>query len=86
MIDYRKIKDRITLGVYRYQDYTTEENTPEEAALLEDIGGILSLGGSTVSIVPEVQRCKFLKNFWNVAFSSFTTLTQCVSIRCSSDT
>ncbi|KAF8065232.1 ketopantoate reductase PanE/ApbA C terminal-domain-containing protein [Lyophyllum atratum] len=34
------------------------------------------LGGSDVTIVPEVQRCKFAKNFWNVGFSSFSTLTQ----------
>jgi len=58
----------------------TEKNTPEEAALLEDIGGILELGGSTVSIVPEVQRRRFEKNFWNVAWSSLATLTQCVSL------
>ena len=54
--------------------------------MLEDVGEILALGGTTVSIVPEVQRCKFFKNLWNVAFSSFATLTQCVSFYFSSDT
>ncbi|KAF8062298.1 ketopantoate reductase PanE/ApbA-domain-containing protein [Lyophyllum atratum] len=68
--------DRVTLGIYRYKDFTTEINTPEEASVLEDIGNILKAGGSDVTIVPEVQRCKFAKNFWNVGFSSFSTLTQ----------
>lgn len=67
--------DRVTLGKYRYNDRTTTENTSEEAALLKDLGGILEAGGSTVTIVPEIQRAKFAKNFWNVAFSSFATLT-----------
>lgn len=61
--------------MYRYNDFTTQVNTPNEAALLEDVGGILSAGGSTITIVPEIQRTKFTKNFWNVAFSSFPTLT-----------
>ena len=50
-------------------------NTPEEQAILDDIGGILSAGGSEITIVPEIQRQKFAKNFWNVAFSSYATLT-----------
>ena len=54
-------------------------NTPEEQAILDDIGGILSAGGSEITIVPEIQRQKFAKNFWNVAFSSYATLTRCVS-------
>ncbi|KAF8888888.1 ketopantoate reductase PanE/ApbA-domain-containing protein [Infundibulicybe gibba] len=54
---------RLALGVYRHNDYTTTVNTPEED------------GGSTIQIVPEVQRMKFRKNLWNVAFASFATLT-----------
>ena len=72
-------KDRVTLGKYRYNDKTTTQNNPEEVALLKDLGGILEAGGSTVTIVPEIQRAKFAKNFWNVAFSSFATLTKFVS-------
>ena len=53
-------------------------NTSEEQGILNDIGGILSTGGSEVTIVPEIQRQKFAKNFWNVAFSSYATLTRCV--------
>jgi len=67
--------DRVILGVYRYKDYTTTTNTPEESQLLQDFGNILETGGSDIRIVPEVQRMKFAKNFWNVAFSSFATLT-----------
>jgi len=67
--------DRITIGMYRHKDFTTTVNTPQETAILEDISGILTSGGSDITIVPEIQRMKFSKNFWNVAFSSFATLT-----------
>lgn len=65
--------------MYRFDDFTTEQNSPGEAAILEDIGSILTAGGGEVTIVPEIQRKKFAKNFWNVAFSSFSTLTRSVS-------
>ncbi|KAG5636876.1 hypothetical protein H0H81_006537 [Sphagnurus paluster] len=45
------------------------------AATLVEIGGILSAGGTEITIVGEVQRLKFAKNFWNVTFSPFATLT-----------
>jgi 2-dehydropantoate 2-reductase len=67
--------DRVTLGVYRHMDRTTEVNTPEESALLKDFGSILEAGGTTLTIVPEIQRMKFAKNIWNVVFASFATLT-----------
>jgi len=67
--------DRVTLGVYRHMDRTTEVNTPEESALLQDFGSILEAGGTTLTIVPEIQRMKFAKNIWNVVFASFATLT-----------
>ena len=38
--------------------------TDEEIALLEDIGGMLKDGGSDVTLVPEIQRHRFKKNFW----------------------
>ncbi|KAF8960909.1 6-phosphogluconate dehydrogenase [Flammula alnicola] len=68
--------DRLALGIYRPGDYTTTVNSPEESSLLKDFGNILETGGTTITIVPEIQRTKFNKNFWNVAFSSLTTLTQ----------
>ena len=71
-------QDRVTLGVYRHMDRTTEVNTPEESALLHDFGSILEAGGTTLTIVPEIQRMKFAKNIWNVAFASFATLTKYV--------
>ncbi|KAG7451683.1 6-phosphogluconate dehydrogenase C-terminal domain-like protein [Guyanagaster necrorhizus] len=67
--------DRPTLGMYRYRDFTTIVNTPEEDSILRDIGGMLEKGGSTVTLVSEIQRLRFAKNFWNVAFSSLATLT-----------
>ena len=57
-------------------DRTTEVNTPEESALLHDFGSILEAGGTTLTIVPEIQRMKFAKNIWNVVFASFATLTK----------
>jgi len=68
-------QDRVTLGVYRHNDIFTTVNTPEEEALLTDFGGMIQDGGSTVTVVGEIQRIKFKKNFWNVAFSSIATLT-----------
>ena len=65
----------MTLGVYRHMDRTTEVNTPEELALLQDFGAILETGGTTLTIVPEIQRMKFAKNIWNVAVASFCTLS-----------
>ncbi|KAF8153049.1 6-phosphogluconate dehydrogenase [Crassisporium funariophilum] len=67
--------DRVTLGVYRHKNFTTTINSPEESALLQDFGKILESGGTTLQIVPEIQRMKFAKNFWNVSMSSFSTLT-----------
>ena len=32
-------------------------------------------GGGTVTVVPEIQRTKFAKNFWNITFATFATLT-----------
>jgi 2-dehydropantoate 2-reductase len=64
--------------MYRFNDFITEQNSPGEAAILKDIGSILEAGGSTITIVPEIQRMKFAKNFWNVGFSSFATLTRSV--------
>ncbi|KAH6910591.1 ketopantoate reductase PanE/ApbA-domain-containing protein [Coprinopsis sp. MPI-PUGE-AT-0042] len=68
--------DRVTIGMYRHQDRTTTTNSPEEQSILDDIGGMLGDGGSQVTIVPEIQRMKFAKNFWNVIFSSVATLTR----------
>ncbi|KAF9260686.1 6-phosphogluconate dehydrogenase C-terminal domain-like protein [Marasmius fiardii PR-910] len=67
--------DRVSLGIYRHNDYTTTVNSPEEIDTLNGIAEVLKKGGSTVKVVPEIQRVKFAKNFWNVAFSSFSTLT-----------
>ncbi|KAF9011907.1 ketopantoate reductase PanE/ApbA-domain-containing protein [Cyathus striatus] len=67
--------DRVQLGVHRHKDFTTVTNTPDELALLQDLGHILKKGGSTVTIFPEIQRMKFSKNLWNLVFASYATLT-----------
>jgi 2-dehydropantoate 2-reductase len=62
------------MGIYR-PDCTITTNTPSEEALLTDFRHILEKGGSTVEIVPEVQRVKFTKNLqWNLSFSAIATL------------
>ena len=68
----------MNLGLYKYKSYTATEGTPEETEIVNDFGNILGTGGTTLTIVPDIQRLKFTKNFWNVAFSSFTTLTRFV--------
>ena len=68
-------QDRVILGIYRHGDRTTTVNSQEESSLLQDFGNILESGGSTIIISPEIQRVKFSKNFWNVAFSASATLT-----------
>lgn len=65
----------MTLGMYRHGDCLTTSNTEEESAILRDFGGMLEAGGTELTIVPEIQRHKFAKTFWNIAFSSFSTLT-----------
>jgi 2-dehydropantoate 2-reductase len=61
--------------MYRHEDHLTTTNSPEESVILTDFGTMLERGGSELIIAPEIQRKKFAKSFWNVAFSSFATLT-----------
>lgn len=69
------LQDRVTLGMYRHENHLTTANTEEESAILRDFGNMLETGGTELTIVPEIQRHKFAKTFWNIAFSSFSTLT-----------
>ena len=61
--------------MYRHGDHVTTTNSPDENAILTDFGTMLERGGSELIIATEIQRKKFAKTFWNVAFSSFATLT-----------
>lgn len=61
------------MGIYR-PDYSITTNTPAEEAILAEFSEMLSKGGSQTTIVPEIQRVKFAKNFWNVAFAGVATL------------
>ncbi|KAF8635561.1 hypothetical protein AX15_000211 [Amanita polypyramis BW_CC] len=67
--------DIISLGMYRLDDMTTHMNTPEETGILEEVKEILSAGGSDAKVVPQIQWAKFSKNFWNITFSSITSLS-----------
>jgi len=68
--------DRVSLGVYRHNNFTATANSEAENTLLSDFAGMLKSGGTDVTVVTEIQRVKFSKNFWNIAFSSTATLTR----------
>ncbi|OCB89458.1 6-phosphogluconate dehydrogenase C-terminal domain-like protein [Sanghuangporus baumii] len=70
------VLDRIVMGLYKHGNFTNVSQTPEEIELLNDFGGMLIAGGSEVTLVPEIQRHRFRKNFWNLAFSSVATLSR----------
>lgn len=52
------------MGLYKPGNYTDESQTLEEVELLNDIGGMLTAGGTEVTLVPEIQSHRFRKNFW----------------------
>ncbi|KAF5350651.1 hypothetical protein D9756_008710 [Leucocoprinus leucothites] len=64
---------RTSIGLYRRGDYTTMDYSPQEIEILEDLRDILLMGGTTLTVVPEIQRVKFQKNILNVAMSSLPT-------------
>ncbi|KAL1743739.1 hypothetical protein HDZ31DRAFT_83189 [Schizophyllum fasciatum] len=68
--------ERLVLGMYRYEDYTTTVNSPQEQAVLDDLNRILTAGGGTVELVTEIQRRKFMKNMLNVTFAGYSCLTR----------
>ena len=63
------------MGIYR-PTTTNTSNTPAEEAVLEEFGGMLSAGGSDVTIFPEIQRIKFSKNFWNCILGATAALSR----------
>ncbi|KZT00188.1 uncharacterized protein LAESUDRAFT_688458 [Laetiporus sulphureus 93-53] len=67
--------DRVSLGIYRPTTNNTE-NTPEETAILEDFAHILAAGGTETTVVPEIQRVKYSKNFWNACLGITAALTR----------
>ncbi|KIY46911.1 6-phosphogluconate dehydrogenase C-terminal domain-like protein [Fistulina hepatica ATCC 64428] len=68
--------ERLVMGVYRHKNFTTVVNSREEQKLLDDLGSIFAEGGSTVEIVPEIQRRKYHKNMYNAVFASACILTR----------
>lgn len=58
------VQDRVSIGLYKPGNYSDTSQSPEEIQLLEDMGGMLEAGGSTVTLAPEIQRLKYTKNFW----------------------
>ena len=63
------------MGIYR-EELNILTNSPEEAAVLSDFGNILSAGGTDVTIVPEIQRVKFLKNCYNCMLGPMCALAR----------
>ena len=63
------------MGVYREEPNVTT-NSIEETAMLNELGDMLSAGGSDVVIVPEIHRIKFSKNALNCWMNPITALTR----------
>ncbi len=64
------------MGIFRRTNLTATENTPAEAALLDELAGLLRAGGSQVTVVPEIQRVKFAKNMWNAVLGASAALAR----------
>lgn len=52
------------MGIYKPGNYTDTHYGPGDFELLQDFSEILKSGGTTITVVPEIQRVKFSKNFW----------------------
>lgn len=63
------------MGIYRPTTINTT-NTPAEEAVLKEFANILKAGGSEVTVVPEIQRHKFSKNFWNCVLGATAALAR----------
>lgn len=67
----RCYQDRLDIGIYRPTPNILT-NTPEETSILTSIGDVFKAGGTTINIVPEIQRVKFEKNIWNAVLGPVT--------------
>ncbi|KAF7982813.1 hypothetical protein HWV62_25747 [Athelia sp. TMB] len=79
LLDDNIVKDSdygwLCLGVSR-ENCTVVENSPAEIDLLTPFAKLVEMGGGIPKIVPEIQRVKYAKNLWNVAYSSIATLVR----------
>ncbi|KAI0685179.1 ketopantoate reductase PanE/ApbA-domain-containing protein [Cytidiella melzeri] len=67
--------DRVTMGIYR-PTTTNTINTPQEEAILSEFAEMLREGGSDVTVVPEIQRLKYSKNFWNCVLGATAAIAR----------
>jgi 2-dehydropantoate 2-reductase len=63
------------MGIYR-PTTTITINTPHEEAILSEFAGMLRAGGSEVTVVPEIQRHKYSKNFWNCVLGATAAIAR----------
>ncbi|KAK7053057.1 hypothetical protein VNI00_004378 [Paramarasmius palmivorus] len=66
---------KITIGVYRSGAFTTTQNSPQEAEVLDDVKNLLEPGGASVEVVSEIQRHRLKKNMLNLSFAAIATLS-----------
>lgn len=59
-----------------YREAIVNQNTKEEARLLNEFGDLLRAGGCDVEVVPEIQRVKYTKNIWNATFGAASAITR----------
>ncbi|KAG7095753.1 hypothetical protein E1B28_006462 [Marasmius oreades] len=75
IVQYVEDNMGLVVGIFRPGQYTTTHNSPEEAAILDELKDILESGGTSTTIVPEIQRRKLEKNMLNLAFATVATLS-----------
>jgi len=59
-------KERLSAGIYRPSFSPDVKNTPEELTILQEFTSLFEGTTSLVTIMDEVQRVKFRKNFWYI--------------------
>ncbi|KAI0321510.1 ketopantoate reductase PanE/ApbA C terminal-domain-containing protein [Amylostereum chailletii] len=69
-------QDRVSVGMYRHEDYATVVDSPEEEAATSEFANLIKAGGGEATPVPDIQRAKFSKLFWSIAFASTAGLTR----------
>lgn len=68
------MEERLYAGFYRPSYSPDVKNSPEEAAILEDFKKLFEGSTSSLTLLDEVQRVKFRKNFWNAALGTTSSL------------
>ncbi|KIJ37084.1 hypothetical protein M422DRAFT_69495 [Sphaerobolus stellatus SS14] len=69
-------QERLSAGIYRPSFSPDVKNSPEEALILQEFAALFKGTDNKVTVLDEVQRVKFKKNFWNAGLGSSSALTR----------